>query len=94
MPLKISGWAVDQPGGSSGTGVDVVVEATAFPTFYGMDRADVSDSFRSLSYRHSGFATEIPPGALSPGAHSLALRVVATSGQCYYEGSRVSLMVK
>lgn len=93
-PLKISGWGVDQPAGTAAAGIDVVVNETSFPTFYGLDRVDVSNSLGRIGYRQSGFATELPPNTLNAGAYILALRVVAASRECYYEGPRMNLIVR
>ena len=92
--LKVTGWAVDQPSGSTGRAVDLVVNGTPVSTFYGLDRGDVSTYFGRMSYRESGFATELPVGALAPGTHELGLRVIASNGQCYYQGPPLKVVVR
>ena len=92
-PIKITGWGIDRPGASTGAAMDVVVDGTPHSTFYGLDREDVSNYFGRVSYRQSGFSAELPSHSLSPGAHTLALRVIAADRQCYYEGPAVPLVV-
>jgi hypothetical protein len=93
-PLKITGWGIDQPAGSAGAGVDVVVDGTPLPTFYAIDREDVANYFGRPGYYHSGFTTELGPNSLTRGEHRLALRLIAANGQCYYEGAPVTLVVR
>jgi hypothetical protein len=92
--LKVTGWGIDQPAGSTGRAIDLVINGTPGSTFYGLDREDVSNVFGRMSYRESGFATELPPGALPPGTHELALRVIASNGQCYYQGPPLKVVVR
>jgi len=92
--VKVTGWGVDQPSGSTGRAIDLLVDGRAVPAFYGLDREDVSNAFGSMNYRESGFAIEVAAGMLTPGAHTLVLRVVAANGQCYYEGPPLNVVVR
>ncbi len=93
-PLKISGWSVDLSAKSAGAGVDIVVDGALFPSFYGLDRQDVSNLFGSQAYGQSGYAAELPPNTLSPGTHTLTIREVSANRQCYYQGAPFALMAK
>jgi phosphoglycerol transferase len=92
--VKVTGWGIDQPSGSTGRAIDVLVDGRPVPTFYGLDREDVSSTFGSMSYRESGFATEVAARTLAPGAHTLALRLIAANGECYYEGQPLNVVVR
>lgn len=92
--FKITGWAVDEPNNSPAAAVDLLVDDTAFPTFYGSDRADVARYFGQPTYFATGFLTMIPPHAVSAGAHRISMRVVAASRACYYQGPAVDIVVR
>jgi len=47
-----------------------------------------------MSYRESGFATEVAARTLAPGAHTLALRLIAANGECYYQGRPLNVVVR
>lgn len=90
---RLSGWAIDQATGLTAQGVDVVVDQESFESVYGGDRSDVSDYFRRNDYKASGFIAAIPRERFGKGQHTLALRVVASDGHCYYQTPNSSIVV-
>jgi phosphoglycerol transferase len=91
--LSVSGWAV-APGSDAGLDVEVAVDATAYPAFYGFERTDVAEHFKSPAAKPSGFRTVIPAGKLAAGSRKLTVRLVARDRDCYFEGWKVELDVR
>jgi hypothetical protein len=91
--LKVSGWAVDQVAGTQARGVDILLDDVPFPTIYGADRGDVVEYFKRQGYLQSGFVAVIPAGQIGKGQHTIALRVVSSEGQCYYQAAGRAIIV-
>ena len=82
---RLTGWAVDQTTGLTARDVDVLIDQQWFATIYGGDRNDVADYFKQPHYKASAFVAAIPTERLGKGQHTLALRIVASDGHCYYQ---------
>jgi hypothetical protein len=91
--FKVAGWAVDQPRATAAADVDVVIDQTPFPSFYGLDRSDVTAYFKRPTYLASGFTADIPADTLRKGQHTLSLRVVSSGGECYYSSPGVAVVI-
>ena len=91
--FRVAGWAVDQGSGLAAAGVDVVIDQVPFPSLYGSDRSDVAEYFKHSAYMASGFAADIPTGALSKGQHQLSVRVVSADRACYSEAESLPIVV-
>ena len=88
------GWAADAQGGTLAGGVDVVIDGIPYRASYGRTREDVAQACSNPALRDSGFQFTLAPGALNRGSHSFTIRVIALSGQTYYEGPSGRLIVE
>ena len=70
-----------------------MVDQTAHPTIYGLDRGDVAAHFGNPAYSQSGFAFEIEAARLNKGLHMVSLRVVSAAGDCFYQGPQYAVTV-
>jgi hypothetical protein len=91
--ITVTGWAVDIRAKTPARDVDVVMGGKVYPAFYGMIRQDVSRSLNTPGYRYVGFTTRIPRRDLRSGVTKLSIRVVAASGDCYYETNPIPVAV-
>lgn len=92
--LIIEGWAVDQSAGTKAAGVDCVIDGLPYRGHYFVARNDVAEDRGVPDYFESGFQCSMPAGCLTPGEHSLSLRVVSADRSCYYETSLLRVMVE
>jgi hypothetical protein len=84
--IQVKGWAVDKAAaGVAGAVLIMVDEQIPIRADYGLERADVAEVLGSPAYLNSGFTVNIPAELLSPGRHTLTLRVVSHDGQFYYQ---------
>ena len=86
------GWAVDAHSGTVAAGVDVVVDGGPYRAIYGIARKDVAQAINP-AFKNSGFEFSLAPGVLSKGTHSFNIRIIASDGRAYYEGSSGRLVV-
>jgi len=91
QPLRVTGWAVDLPGGGPASAVFLVVDgvvdrdlASGVRAEYGAPRPDVAEYLGSDVYAPVGYTAELPARTLTPGVHLLELWVVARGGSGYY----------
>jgi phosphoglycerol transferase len=92
--FKVIGWAVDLASESTAAAVDLVVDQTAFPTFYGSDQPNVVEYLQRPAYFASGFTGVVPARAVAPGTHAISVRVVSADGRCYYQSGAIKVVVK
>jgi len=92
-PFGISGWAIDEINRTPAGGVDVVIDMAPYSARYGTARADVAAHFNQPGYSNSGFELTVGPGQLSPGPHSVAIRVISGDKKFYYQGPVVQFAV-
>jgi hypothetical protein len=92
-PLRVMGWAVDPASKGPGSRVEIVIDATAYPAIYGLDRPDVADFFRTSAYHQSGFAFEIAAGKVGDGSRTLSVRVTSADGECVYSSTPIGIVV-
>jgi len=93
-PIVLEGFGFDPVAKAPGKGVDVVVDGKPYGAAYGRARQDVASYFKAPGLVNVGFTTTLPAAALSPGAHTAAVRVVAADGKGYYEGLPIRFQVK
>jgi hypothetical protein len=91
--FPISGWALDDTTKATAGGVDVVVDMTPYTAHYGIARSDVAAHFSQPGFTNSGFELTVGPGQLSPGPHSVAIRVIASDKKSFYQGPVVQFAV-
>jgi hypothetical protein len=84
-PIFIGGWAIDQAAGGPARGVVVDIDGqTRFLASYGFAGQDVAGRYGDPPYERSRFRAVVPAGTLSPGVHTLTIRVLAADGLHYY----------
>ncbi|MDB5426731.1 MAG: hypothetical protein JWP23_2826 [Phenylobacterium sp.] len=93
-PIVLDGFGFDPVTRAPGKGVDVVIDGKAYGAAYGRGRQDVASYFKAPGLLNVGFTTTLPAAALSRGAHTAAVRVVAADGKGYYEGLPIRFEVK
>jgi hypothetical protein len=93
-PVTLIGWAVDGKAQNAAGGVDIVFDSVPYAADYGIDRPDVSEHFHISLYLKSGFAFTLPAGRLSPGKHTMSVRVLANDGKSYTEGAHISITMQ
>ena len=87
------GWALDVQSGTVAGGVDILVDGVPYRATYGIARSDVAKAHENVLLESSGFRFSLPPGALSRGIHSFAIRVLARDCRACYEGPSGQLVV-
>jgi hypothetical protein len=93
-PLRITGWFVIPSTGRAALAMDVLVDGTASPAFYGFDRPDVATHFGDPDYQPSGFEVMVPANELTAGAHTVQFRAIATDRSCYAETTPLSITIR
>ena len=83
--LIVNGWAVDPLACDVADSVLVVIDGTAYPACYGLQRFDVAKVFRNLDFLCSGFRCPISVKDIGPGRHSLVLKVRSHDRTAVYE---------
>ena len=81
--LTIAGWALDTGRRRPAAAVDLVLDGARYRAPVRLARADVATAYGDQAYSRCGFNTRLPARAISPGPHSLDLRVVAAGGESY-----------
>lgn len=82
----LRGWAVDAPAGTVAGGVIVSVDETMnFQAVYGVARQDVADALGNPAYQKSGFNVTFPASKLSPGRHTITIKILTSDRKSYYE---------
>ncbi len=83
--IALTGWAVDTAAGSVAGGVIVAVDdKMTFQAAYGIDRPDVATALKSDTYRRCGFRAILPAGSITPGRHTITIKIVAANLRSYY----------
>ncbi len=84
--IILRGWAVDTVAGTVAGGVIVSVDATTtMQAVYGVDRQDVADILGNPAYLKSGFNITIPASKLSPGTHTITIKILTNDRKAFYE---------
>ena len=94
MPVTILGWAVDESGKTTASGVDVVIDGKAYASEYGAEREDVGAYYKVPAYKNSGYTLTFPAGSFGKGRHQVCVRVLAQDGKKYWESSPLTFNVQ
>jgi hypothetical protein len=79
------GWAVDQQHKAPALTVLIYIDnSRKYQPGYGLDNDQAVEKLHSEKYRPSGFEALIPTEGLSPGWHSLSIKVVSSDGLHLY----------
>jgi acetyltransferase-like isoleucine patch superfamily enzyme len=78
--VVVDGFAYDATG-QLARAVEVVLDGRSYPARYGEHRPDVAEGVGDPALGPCGFRALLPPDALSPGPHGLAIRVVLADGR-------------
>lgn len=93
-PLRLTGWAIDDLAWRPASGIVVRLDGqTEFPATYGLENKDVARILQNPEFRLIGFEAEIPIAAVTPGRHTVELRIRRTDGQGYYDTGPVLTFV-
>jgi hypothetical protein len=65
-----------------------------FGATYGAARPDVASFFKTPALVNVGFRTILPAGALTIGAHTVVVRIVAADGKGYFDSPVVAFSAK
>ncbi len=83
--VTLRGWAVDVPNGAAAGGVIVSVDAVNYQAAYGADRPDVAALLGKPAYRPSGFSITFPAKMLTPGGHTITIKILTNDRKAYYQ---------
>jgi len=87
--ITLTGWAVDTTAGKAAGGIILTVDdATTFQASYGIDRPDVAVALKNDAYRRSGFSATFPVSTLTPGRHTITIKIIAADLKSYYAPSQ------
>jgi len=87
--ITLTGWAVDTTAGKAAGGVIFAVDGTTtFQASYGIDRPDVAAVLKNDAYRRSGFSATFPTSTLTPGRHTITIKIIAADLKSYYAPSQ------
>jgi hypothetical protein len=93
VTFGITGWAIDEPNKAPAGGVDAVIDQAPYRAHYGSPRPDVATHFSNPVYGSSGYELMVAPGQLSPGPHSVSIRIISNDRKSYYQGPVVQFSV-
>ncbi len=93
-PLLVAGWAIDEPSQYPAAWVEMVLDGRAYRTDTRVPRGDVANQYRNIRYLRCGFKALLPAACISPGSHTLAMRIVLHGGQAYYQGPETSFTAR
>lgn len=80
---------MDTTAGKAAGGVIFAVDgATTFQASYGIDRPDVAAVLKNDTYRRSGFSATFPTSTLTPGRHTITIKIIAADLKSYYAPSQ------
>lgn len=84
--VLIRGWAVDTIAQRPAAGVAVSIDGgPAIGAEYGLPRDDATRALGDRAYGYTGFVATIPAEALTPGRHTLTLKIIAADARGYYQ---------
>ncbi|GEM_PF-3722408 len=83
--LSLSGWAVDTVAHALPREVLIVIDGVSVRADTCIARSDVARFFKTPAYDRSGYAARL---RILPGAHDVAIEVLAADGKTLYTGSR------
>ena len=93
-PLLVSGWAIDEQHQHPPAWIEIVLDGVPYRTEARVARGDVATARGNPRYLRCGFRTTMPADRISPGSHSLALRVVLQGGTSYYQAPEIAFTAK
>jgi hypothetical protein len=83
--LTINGWALDELARDGASEVFVTIDGQIdIPTYYGLDRLDISTRFNDPNFRYSGFMATFSIATLERGTHTISIKIVTIDGMSYY----------
>jgi hypothetical protein len=93
--ITITGWAIDRQAKSAAFTVFVNVDGRIdIPTLYGLDRPDAVAASKDPNFRFSGYIASFSSSYLSPGQHTIRLKIVTQDrGHFYLTAELVSLII-
>ena len=81
--LRVSGWAVDAAVGQTASRVFVSIDDRIDVPTLPQDRPDVAVFFKNPNYARCGFLSYVRTSLLTPGEHTLRLKIVSHDGASY-----------
>ena len=89
-PLVVAGWAIDEHNQHPAAWIEVVLDGSPYRTEARVPRGDVAAAHGNFRYLRCGFRAALPGDRLSPGRHTLSLRIVLHGGRTYYQASEIA----
>jgi hypothetical protein len=87
--VRVRGWAIDFPAGAPASAVLLFVDhSKMYQAIYGLESDEALKQLHDQKYRFSGFGVLIPAKDLSPGKHSLSVKVVSANGLLLFNANR------
>ena len=93
-PLLVSGWAIDKESQYPAAWIEIVLDGSPYRTEARVPRGDVAAAHGNFRYLRCGFRAMLPAHQLSPGRHTIALRIILHGGGTYYEGAQISFTAR
>jgi len=89
--ITVSGWAVDTKSRGEAGGVFVNIDGMDFPATYHLKRVV---AVPNTNYASPGFSASFPTSLIGMGKHSLALKIVTSAKDGYYQSPAITFEVK
>ncbi|HEY8599991.1 MAG TPA: hypothetical protein VIL85_16255 [Thermomicrobiales bacterium] len=87
--LRLTGWAVDSAAASPATAVYILIDNRfTYRVTYGLKRPDVAAELKLPAAVNVGFVAILPEGLLTPGPHTLTVRIIGADRRAYADGAR------
>ena len=84
--LKLIGWAIDPQSKTRAWGMLLTLDGKLdLPVNYGLRRDDLAAFFANDDCQYSGFSADLPAEKLTPGVHSIKLKIFRFGGQELYQ---------
>lgn len=93
-PLLVAGWAIDERSQQPPPWIELVLDGNVYRAETGVHRGDVAKAYGNFRYLRCGFRTTLSADQLSPGRHTLALRIILPGGRTYYEAPTISFRAR
>jgi hypothetical protein len=93
--IVIEGWAVDKEASDVASAVFINIDdEISIPTIYGIDNKGVSEHFKNVRYRYSGYFASFSRSIIEEGEHKLYLKIISNDGTRYFKSPEVKFYLE
>lgn len=92
--INITGWTVDKQANDVASAIFIVFnDDLEIPTYYGLDRSDISQRLNNSRFRFSGFVATFSSSTLEKGEGTFFMIIVGNDGESYYRTDKQTFFV-